>query len=208
MTNIFKTIGFAFAMIVATAGCRKTLDITNGEIPPQYLDQAQQLGGVYQGQMNNEPGTLTLAFDGNRPRIRFSNANGNDLLNNHCNSKVGPLVKVIASGTPDNLHISSAVFKFDPGSCPSNFANQVLILQFNPQDTTMELKLSLTVGTEQGEVCGWWNYGYAEGGTGVGSGYPIYYGPDDGFDGSVDTASYACRTGLIYKNIYGKFLRH
>jgi hypothetical protein len=150
-----KSMKFIFmaAALLTLAGCR-VLDIDNGEIPDNYLSQAKQFEGVYEGQFNGVPGEMTVSFEGNKPVLSYKNAQGSDILNNNCGSSFGLLKKVYLRGT-ETPRIDAVSFAFQPGQCALTVDGRDVTVELRQYNGKTVLKLSLLRNTTQQRVCDW-----------------------------------------------------
>lgn len=109
-----KKIIFILSAFLLLASC-KEIQFADGRIPAEYLEQAQKFAGTYQGQFEGEKGSLTIAFNGDRPEVSFSSGRGHrDLLGGECDSMIGQIVSAEVSS---KKNIKFVTFAFDPGAC-------------------------------------------------------------------------------------------
>jgi hypothetical protein len=108
-----KTISLLFLTIIFLAGCKK-IDITNGEVPNEYLDRAKKLEGVYRGSFEGRTGELKITFEGNQPQLFIQDFQGNNIVLPQCKSSINNLkwAEVTRKG-----EVEQVAFYFDPGHC-------------------------------------------------------------------------------------------
>jgi hypothetical protein len=108
---------FLLLVTLFVAASCKSVETPGGHVPAQYLAQAKRAAGNYTGTFEGVPTTLTVRFDGDRPRIDVRNAQ-NDLLGRGCGSTVG-LLQSAELDEQDGAHyaLRSATFAFSPGRC-------------------------------------------------------------------------------------------
>ena len=109
MRNWLLLLGSTLALL----GC-KTVEIENGEVPAEYLSQAKQLEGVYQGSFVGVRGELRITFEGNKPILEMQKLDGSDLYKPACQSKINNLKWV---SLDNDKKVDGASFYFDPGNC-------------------------------------------------------------------------------------------
>jgi len=108
---------FIFISVFGLFAC-KSIKIENGEIPSEYLNVAAQFVGDYQGEFNNQKGTLAILLDGNKLQISFSGHEGNDLIDSACESSIGQLISVSVNDLGDGEYeLRRATFNFSPNKC-------------------------------------------------------------------------------------------
>ncbi|WP_413288566.1 hypothetical protein [Bdellovibrio sp. HCB337] len=134
------------------AGC-KTVDIKDGRVPTQYLSHAKKLAGTYKGEFNGVPGTLTIAFNGNKPVVTYQNRNGTDILNNNCHSQIGDLLQVTVKNEKKKPEVSNAVFDFEAMGCALLVRGRDISLSFKETDKGLRVSLTLLKDVYQREVC-------------------------------------------------------
>ncbi|MBC7371936.1 MAG: hypothetical protein H7326_10245 [Bdellovibrionaceae bacterium] len=153
MLNELKVL-IVIAAVATVAGC-KTVKIENGEVPSQYLSEAKKLEGTYRGSFNGVRGDLVIRFEGNRPIVQFKNNNGNDILNNNCNSDVGLLRSVTVKSENKNPRVSNATFAFDAGRCSLSVEGREISIGMKDKSGDAVLNVSILQETRSREVCGW-----------------------------------------------------
>ena len=109
--NFAKSLVCLSAILALTA-C-EDINTPNGEIPADYIPQAQKLMGVYRGQFNRISTTVILSLQDRTPVVEVHNSQNNDLLGANCYSRVGKLKKIHV----DDSSVGSAVFEFNRGNC-------------------------------------------------------------------------------------------
>ncbi len=175
---------------ILLSGC-KSIEISNGEVPNQFLAAAKKMEGVYRGKFNGVNGDLIVSFEGNRPVVTYKNKNGRDLLNNHCESEIGLLREIQVKDEDKNPRIDSAIFDFNPGACSLLVDGRSLRIDLKEKDGGLRLNLSLLQMVRERFDCGV-----------PGPGYPGYpggrYGPGPGG---------RCQPQYDYFYLYGTFTR-
>ena len=96
------------------SGCR-SVDIVDGRIPAEYLEQVRLLLGTYAGDFNGRAVRVDISLDGDR--LVF--APQSDLIGNDCASSVGNLTKAYLEGSEDNYTVEGGRFDFNPNRCVS-----------------------------------------------------------------------------------------
>jgi hypothetical protein len=152
--KVTKVLISALALFTI-AGC-KTVDIKDGRVPSQYLSQAKKLEGSYRGEFNGVPGSLVISFNGNKPVLEYHNSRGDDLLNNHCHSTFGDLLKVTLKGDNKNPSVSSALFNFDAAACHLMVHGREIALSFKQTNSGMRVDLTLLQDIRERQVCNWY----------------------------------------------------
>ncbi len=135
LTLIFSALTFLNAC--------KEIKIENGEIPDQYLAQAQQLVGDYAGEFARRKGVLQLRLDENVAKAHFSSSLGDDLLGEECNSRIGFLKRVTVSGDGDEAKLKNATFAFDPNHCKDEVWGEELSLDFKKESDKIKIYASV-----------------------------------------------------------------
>ncbi|MCB0365794.1 MAG: hypothetical protein KDD68_10410 [Bdellovibrionales bacterium] len=133
---------WAVAAVSFLVGC-KTVKIENGEIPQEYLGVAQQFVGDYQGKFNGFAGTLHMELQGNKMVLSYSNSFGDDIVDPRCESDIGNLVEIEASGSEEKPEIDGAVFEFFPNLCNTRIDGDYLYLSIDKKDGEMRIGVRL-----------------------------------------------------------------
>lgn len=140
LTMIVASIGFS--------GC-DDVDIKDGRIPAEYLEQARALEGVYPGQMDRKPVDLSIQMAGDKV-ILTSSA---DILGEGCQSFIGNLRKVSVDKTNQGYRVKGAKFDFNPGRCSINVSGKSLNFTLKQRGEKTELVASLMQSTEWRREC-------------------------------------------------------
>jgi hypothetical protein len=139
--------------VLALCGC-KEIQVENGEVPSQYQAAAQKYLGVYQGQMDGVPGTMTISLQGNKAAIQYSNKLGTDILNPKCASLIGDLKSVrVSEDGKGGYNLDSAVFSFDANRCASQVEGRELVMNFKSAGSVMKLSASILRSSEWQTDC-------------------------------------------------------
>src|SRR5262245_17869826 len=77
------------ALTAALVGCNE-VDIVDGRIPAEYLEQSRAVVGTYNGHMDGRRVALSVALEGDRMVMTASP----DMLGDNCQSQIGNLLKV------------------------------------------------------------------------------------------------------------------
>lgn len=138
------------ALLVATlalVGCR-SVEISNGEVPNEYLSEAKKLEGTYTGTFNKVPGTLRVSFEGQKPVLTFNGQQGSDLLSSACQSEIGLLKRArIADG-----QLKTVIFAFNPNRCTS-VEGRELVIDLKEKNGQVRMDLSLLKETSWERRC-------------------------------------------------------
>ena len=146
MRNItMLCIGALSALLV---GCND-VDVVDGRIPAEYLEQSRVLVGTYAGQMEMRAVTLTLALDGDRMVMTSSP----DFLGEGCQSAIGNLKKVKVDGNNNNYTVEGGSFAFDPNLCSMNVRGRQLDVRLRNRNGRIELTTSVLAETEWRQEC-------------------------------------------------------
>lgn len=136
----------AFAMISLALTSCKTVEITNGEVPTEYLTEAKKLEGTYHGEFNGQKTDLLIKFVGNVPTVSVQNLS-KDLISSECNSQVGLLKSAQVS---NEGQLQSATFAFDSNLCTDVLGDE-LYLSTSFEDGKVTLKASIYEYSELSE---------------------------------------------------------
>ena len=140
------------AGILLLSGC-KTIEIENGEIPSEYLTVAQQFVGDYEGRFNGFAGTMSLALQGNKMILSYANEFGDDILDPRCETEIGDLKEIEASGSEEKPEIDGAVFEFFPNLCNTRVEGAYLYLAINKKDDQIKIGVRLLERYERWREC-------------------------------------------------------
>jgi len=125
-----------------TLGC-KEVEIENGQIPDEYLEQAKFFAGDYFGSFNGFKGTLTLSLDGNKMVASYKNKFGTDLVDPKCNSEIGDLLTINVKKSGDKYTLKRATFSFYPNLCHAEIEGEKLRLNIVEKSGGIHLKVSI-----------------------------------------------------------------
>lgn len=129
-------------LILGFTAC-KSVDIQDGRIPQEYLAEARQLSGVYEGMFNNVLGDLIIDFDGDRPVVTYRNDQDDDILGMNCESSIGALKKVSLKGSRGDLRVGRAVFEFNPGRCYKSVQGREITFIFKQTQKGLRIEAGL-----------------------------------------------------------------
>lgn len=124
--SFLSKITILLAMILSLSAC-KEVTFKNGEVPDQYMDQAKELEGTYNGQFNGQKGRLSILFQGNKPYLVFEGERSEDILGNACESEFGLLKSAYFN---NSKKLESVTFSFNPNRCVYVMGNTIT-LQFS-----------------------------------------------------------------------------
>jgi hypothetical protein len=133
------------------AGC-KTIELENGVIPAEYLDQAQRFVGQYEGHFNGFKGVLTVSMKQNQPSIQWKDRRGNDLLAPKCKSQVGLAKSIYTETNNQQTIVREITFSFDPGQCIEVEGRQ-LTIKFFPHGDRHRIVATILNKMDQGQEC-------------------------------------------------------
>lgn len=111
--NWFGSIVILLSLL---AGCKRVA-IENGRIPSDYLESAKKMEGVYKGSFDGKNAEIEIAFDGDRPTLRYTDKWGHDILDPDCHSHIEDLNEIIVHKKKGIYNLDRADFTFYPGSC-------------------------------------------------------------------------------------------
>jgi len=144
---------FACGMLSA---CESEVEITDGEIPSQYLNVAQKHTGTYAGKFNGVPGELTLSLQGRRAVLSYKNQFGSDLIDPSCQSMIGDLLKVGVEGQDSsNFELKSARFAFSANRCFPSVEGKEVVLSFSEKGGQRRIDVSLVRRSQWEQNCRW-----------------------------------------------------
>jgi len=119
------------------SGCR-SVDIVDGRIPAEYLEQVQMVLGTYSGSFDGRAVTVDISLNGDR--LVF--APRRDLISDDCASTVGNLTKVYLDGTEDDYTVEGGRFDFNPNRCVSIMGDS-LEIRLRMRDGNLRMNLSI-----------------------------------------------------------------
>lgn len=177
-------VGLAVSSLFLTACPR--IELKNGEVPAQYMSEAQKLAGQYQGEFDRKEGVIEISFSQNRPAVKFLDRTNlslsRDLLYEGCNSSINQIkaidVKKLNSRNPDGsdqYRLNQADFAFYPGQCPDEVLGREIYMSFSKDYQVIKVSIL----DHYDEQCHWDPPSPLPGG-GVGGGghhcdyYPVY----------------------------------
>ena len=147
------------AMFFALSAC-KEIKVTNGEVPDEYRAMAQSYIGTYKGLMDGRPATLTLALNNRKVVLSYKDANGRDLLDPRCKSKIGNLesvsvskVRASADSEPIAYKLDSAKFAFDANRCWGTVEGREVVLNFTKKQTRIRVDAVILVREDLQRNC-------------------------------------------------------
>ncbi len=206
MKKHLLALAASLSALVIFSACKTSVQVTNGEVPSQYLEHAKKAEGVYHGQFNGVSGDLIVSFSANRPVVRFRNKNGSDILNSGCKSKIGSARQAEVTGDNDNFRINSAVFDFDPGQCRKNIDGRSFLVDFKEKNGTIVLDVKIAQKSTHQQKCGWWGRHYY--GDGGAFDYEYRYGWDRDYPYNQYTHyRRSCRIEQTDLYLYGRFTK-
>lgn len=135
------------AVFVFTA-CEE-VDIVDGRIPAEYLEQAEAIVGDYQGVMERSPATLSVRLDGDRLVM----TSDRDLIGEGCESRIGDLTKVRVEKEDDVVEVDGATFAFDPNLCSFNIEGESLQLRIKERNGVLNFDASILSYVDWVEDC-------------------------------------------------------
>jgi hypothetical protein len=110
----FKHYAVLALIALSASACEKDIQIVDGQIPAQYLPEAQAMMGTYSGRFVNSSNALNLSLEGNLVVLTPAH----DLIDVRCGSSIGALTSVGVTKDANKVHhITSATFDFNPGLC-------------------------------------------------------------------------------------------
>lgn len=113
----FVSILCLIVSTLALAGCNKTIDIKNGELPSGWVSYAEKFVGKYAGSFDGVKKELTISLVGNKLLL----SSNEDLVDPRCGSAIGDLQSLRVTHSkkhPETDSIIRATFAFDPKGCP------------------------------------------------------------------------------------------
>lgn len=134
MEGIFMYFYFLFVnlFLLTLLGC-KSVEIKGGHIPQEYLQQASEFEGTYEGFFNNKNAEIKLYIQGDQPRLLYSDADGTDIIRMQCHSHIGLLKTIFFENRNGSDSLERLEFEFDPGNC-KNIQGRRLILRYISQN--------------------------------------------------------------------------
>lgn len=138
---------YGLALLLFSA-CQE-IEIEDGRIPAQYLEQAQQLVGDYPGVMEREAATLTIALDGDKLILTANR----DLLGGACESSIGDLLAIRGRERDGVTELRSAKFAFDANQCSFNVEGNRLNFTVRQRNGNIELNASILERSELRRIC-------------------------------------------------------
>jgi hypothetical protein len=155
-SRILKFSVLSWAVIGILSGCESEVEITDGEIPAQYLKVAQSHTGTYVGKFNGVPGELTLSLQGRRAVLSYKNQFGSDLVDPSCQSIIGDLLKVGVEGQDaSNFELKSARFAFSANRCFPSVEGKEVVLSFSEKSGQRRIDVSLVRRSQLEQNCRW-----------------------------------------------------
>lgn len=143
--RLFSLIG---AAVFSFTACQE-VDIVDGRIPAEYLEQAQAIVGDYTGAMEREAITLSVRLDGDKLIM----TSDKDLIGEGCESTIGDLTKVRVDKDDDVVEVEGATFAFDPNLCGFNVEGETLQFSIRERNGNVRLDASILAYQDWVEDC-------------------------------------------------------
>lgn len=147
------TLAFCLGFIALVfSGCDE-VDIQDGRIPAQYLDQVRALTGNYiissgTGFGSAPAHSLSVSLAGDRLVLTARP----DLLNPNCHSTIGLLRKARIDEENGQYTVEGGSFYFNPGNCVS-VEGKKLDVDLRVRNGSIQLHTSVLEGTDWREEC-------------------------------------------------------
>ncbi len=125
------------------------VDIVDGRIPAEYLEQARSIEGEYSGMMERQAVTLNLRLDGDRLVLNSDR----DLIGEGCESVIGDLTKVRVDQEDGNTVVEGAKFDFDANMCAFNIEGRSLDFRIRNRNGVTEFNASILAYRDWREEC-------------------------------------------------------
>lgn len=124
-----KLIVFSI-MTLALMGC-KTIEISNGNVPNEYLAQAKKLEGTYDGSFFGKRGSLEVSFEGSHAVLKYHDEDQSDLLGRGCNSVINDLMWIRGKEKHGETVLTEAGFALDAANCRFQVQGHEVVLSFS-----------------------------------------------------------------------------
>lgn len=129
--------------LLALAAC-KEVQIENGEVPSKYLSLAQRYTGVYRGEMEGVPGSLTLTLRGRQAVLLYTSEAGSDILDPRCQSQIGRLKSVrVDEPRGGGYELTGARFEFNPNRCWQSVLGREVALSFSRRGERLRVSAAI-----------------------------------------------------------------
>lgn len=103
---------FVLVLVSAIVGCDYT--VKNGEVPEEYLKDAQQYVGVYQGYFGQKiKGRIKVSVEGLKPILTFEGENGEGLLGANCTAQIGKLESIQFRTSRNGIKVFNFALRHD-----------------------------------------------------------------------------------------------
>lgn len=116
------------------SGCRDAIELENGEIPDQYLNEAKPYLGTYRGQISGHSSELQLSLVGNRVIL-----SGTSPIASRCEAAFGLLKRIWVNKKNDQYVLTGADFSFDPNKCARDIRGREVNLTFKSRKMSFYL---------------------------------------------------------------------
>jgi hypothetical protein len=147
------------ALLFALSAC-KEIKVKDGEVPDEYRAMAQAYMGTYSGVMEGSRATVTLALQGRKVVLTYKDANGTDILDPRCDSKIGNLqsvgvskVRNLTGQAPAAYKLDSATFAFDANRCWGSVEGREVVLDFSKKAAHIRVDASILLREEWQRDC-------------------------------------------------------
>ena len=139
---------FFFAFFAMGISACKEIKIQNGQIPNEYMNEARQVVGTYQGTVGRQATTVTIELIGNYLIVSATP----DILGGSCGSQIGDLLSVLVGGRSGSYYVERATLAFNPNNCLM-IEGRELNLGVRRQNGQVRLTSSVLERSEWRESC-------------------------------------------------------
>lgn len=132
-----KKVYLALLFSAVLFGCKK-VDFTDGQIPAEYLAEAQQLAGLYQGEFAGRSYDMNIVFVGNKPQLTLIMKD-----KTVCTFNFGNILYArVSEGSNKKINLDRVAFAFTGSDCGRAEGEELEIVpRFTGDKTTLQLTL-------------------------------------------------------------------